>query len=107
MISTFTMERPAMTPTVAPVGAALAALPPVETAAGMPGPFGSTRLVDVFAHATGEFSGIADGFGTTSSPAMYAADGAKPNACHEWTTRDRQVDITTLRSSRHLRSPRT
>ncbi|WP_116995361.1 hypothetical protein [Desertimonas flava] len=105
MISTFTMERPAMPPMAAPVGAALAALPPVEMATGLPGPIGSTRLTGVFAHATGGFSGMANGSGIASSPATYAVDGVKPNVCHEWT-RDRQVGIT-LRSSRHLRSPRT
>lgn len=77
MISIFTMERPAMSPTVAPVGAALAAFPPAEMAA--------------------------NGFGMGA----YAVDGSKPNACHDWITRDRQVDITTLRSSRRLRSSRT
>lgn len=105
MISIFTMERPAMSPTAAPVGAALAAFPPVDMAAGMPGPFGSARLAAVFAHATGGFAVTSNGLGTKGS--AYAAAGVKPNACHDWTTRDRQVDITTLRSSRHLRSSRT
>lgn len=102
MISIFTMERPAMSPTAAPVGAALAAFPPVEMAAGMPGSFGSARFTGVFAHAIGGSAVKPNGLGTTGS--VYAV---KPNACHDWITRDRQVGITTLRSSRHLRSSRT
>lgn len=97
MISDLTMERPAVTPMAASVGAALIARPPFD-ATGLPGPYAPATLAAADARATRGSAVMGAGLGIAI---------ATSDKCHDWAMRDRQGDFPTLRPSRHLRSPRT